>query len=82
MEGIFELGPLALAVIPLVLGLVAVVKSIGLPSRFAPLASIAIGAGLLAVTGAVWQVALIQGIVVGLAASGLWSGGKALANVD
>lgn len=73
------LDPAALALVPAVVGLVEIAKQAGLPSRFAPLASIALGVGLSALLGSSWQASIAQGIVVGLAASGLWSGGQALA---
>jgi hypothetical protein len=75
---LFEFSPLVIGIVPVALGLVAAVKQIGLPSRFAPLASIAIGIGLVALTGQAWQADVAQGIIIGLAASGLWSGSKAL----
>lgn len=78
MDNIFSLSPLALAAAPLVLGLVAVIRQVGLPSRFAPLGSIILGIGLVALTGIEWQAFIVQGIIVGLVASGLWSGSKAL----
>lgn len=78
MENLFTLTPLVLACVPLALGLVQVVKTVGLPSRFAPLTSIGIGIALVALTGVAWQIFVAQGIIVGLLASGLWSGGKAL----
>ena len=77
MENLFQFSPLVVAAVPVCLGLVAVVKSAGLPSRFAPLASLAVGIGLVALTGVAWQAFVAQGIIVGLAASGLWSGSKA-----
>ncbi len=77
METLFQFSPLVVAAVPVCLGLVQVIKGVGLPSRFAPLASIVIGAGLVALTGVAWQAVVAQGILVGLAASGLWSGSKA-----
>jgi hypothetical protein len=77
MQTLFEFSPLIMAIVPVILGLVQVVKQVGLPSRFAPLASIAIGIGLVALTGVAWQAFVVQGIIAGLAASGLWSGSKA-----
>ena len=78
MENIFALGALAVAAIPVDMGLVAAIKQVGLPSKFAPIASIVVGIGLIALGGATWQADIAQGVIVGLAASGLWSGGKAL----
>lgn len=65
------------AIVPIVVGLVSVVKGIGLPSKYAPVLSIAFGIGLVALTGVAWQAFVIQGIIAGLAASGLYSGAKA-----
>lgn len=72
------LDPAAALAVPVVIGLVEVAKGLGLPPRIAPLASIALGAGLAALSGLTWQAALTQGILIGLAASGLWSGVRAL----
>jgi len=76
MNTIFDFSPLIVAIIPVVIGLVQVVKQIGLPTKFAPLASIVFGLGLVTLTSVTWPVAIVQGIIVGLAASGLWSGSK------
>jgi len=76
METLFDFSPLVLAAIPVVLGLVEVTKRVGLPARYAPLASLVFGVGAIALTGVSWQATVIQGIIVGLAASGLWSGPK------
>lgn len=78
METFFEFSPLIVAIVPLVLGLVAVVKGVGLPSKYAPVASIAFGIGLVALTSVAWQAVIVQGIIAGLAASGLFSGTKAV----
>jgi len=77
MEELFTLTPLVLGAIPLVIGLVQVAKAMKLPDNFAPLASLVLGCALVALTGATWQASLVQGIIVGLSASGLYSGGKA-----
>ena len=73
----FVLDPVAALAVPVVIGLVEVAKSAGLPPRLAPLASIALGIGLSALAGLMWQQALIQGTLVGLASCGLWSGARA-----
>ena len=78
MENIFDFGPLVVVVIPLVLGLVAAAKQAGLPSRFAAILSLALGMGFVAIAGGSWQESITKGIIVGLSASGLWSGGKAV----
>lgn len=74
---LFTFTPIVVACIPITVGLVAIVKGVGLPSKYAPIASILVGVGLVALTTVVWQVVIAQGIIVGLAASGLWSGTKA-----
>ena len=77
MENLFSLTPLAVAMIPVTLGLVSAIKQVGLPSKFAALTSIGVGVGLMSLTGVPWQADVAQGIIVGLAASGLYSGSKA-----
>lgn len=73
------LGPLALALIPVILGLVEAAKRIGLPARWAPLVSIALGivAGVLYLDPADPRAGVLSGLVLALSAMGLWSGGKA-----
>ena len=69
-----------MGLVPLVVGLVEAVKRVGLPSRFAPLVSI--GLGILG-SFLIYQdpvQATINGILSGLSASGLYSGGRALLN--
>lgn len=74
---LFTFTPVVVACIPVTVGLVAVIKNLGLDSRYAPVASILVGIGLVALSAAAWQVVIAQGLIVGLAASGLWSGTKA-----
>ena len=74
---LFALTPVVVACIPVTLGLVATFKQVGLPSKWAPIAAMLVGMGLVALTTLAWQVIVAQGIIVGLAASGLWSGTKA-----
>lgn len=66
--------------IPVVAGLVEVAKRLGIPSRFAPIASLVFGfifsALMLAEFSTVWA---LTGIITGLSASGLYSGAKAIA---
>lgn len=77
MQDLFTMSPLVVSAVPVVLALVAVVKSVGLSSRYAPIASILLGIGTTALTGLTWQATIAQGFLVGLMASGLWSGSKA-----
>lgn len=62
--------------IPIVMGVIEALKQAGLPSRWAGVVSIALGALGGVVFGAsldAWRVAVPQGLYVGLAASGLYS---------
>jgi len=78
MESIFSLSPWVMAVVPLIVGLVELIKKTGLTTRYAPLASLLIGVGLtFLVPGiATWQEAVVQGLIAGLISSGLYSGQK------
>ena len=64
--------------IGIITGLTSVVKTIGLPSRFAPLMSIAFGLGLAFLNrqGLPLDIIITTGIIAGLSASGLYSGVK------
>lgn len=62
--------------IPVTIGLVQVFKTIGIPSRFAPLVSIILGIALYCIDGFNVKTDLLAGIIVGLSASGLYSGVK------
>jgi len=66
------------ASIAVVIGLVEVFKQIGLTNRFAPLASVILGivAAFLTPTETI-GLTIFHGIVLGLSASGLYSGSKA-----
>jgi len=66
------------ALVPIITGMVQVAKEVGLPSRFASLFAVILGA----VAGVtylfpddLWK-GIFVGITFGLAASGLYSGGK------
>ena len=64
--------------IPFLVALVEVTKRLGLPSKFAPLVSVALGIGLgLAVYPDPTRAVLV-GAMNGLGACGLYSGGKAV----
>lgn len=59
------------------IGLVELVKRIGLSSRFAPLASVLIGIGATALFSHAFTTGVVGiGIVIGLTAAGLYSGVK------
>lgn len=79
-----ELSVIGLGLVPVALGIVAAIRMFisndTLSSRYAPLISIAVGLALAwlvpdtAVAGSV----ILGGVMIGLAASGLYSGAKAL----
>ena len=67
------------ALIPATMGLVDVAKRAGLPSKYAPILSLGIGIALgIATSLGNLQKGIITGIAIGLSASGLYSGTKAL----
>lgn len=73
-----QLQVYGIAMIPVVLGLVEVMKRLGLPTKWAPLASLALGLvfSFFYLAPGEPGKAILTGIVVGLGASGLWSGSK------
>lgn len=71
------LTPTMLAAIPVVVGVVQVIKSTGLPDRWAPLTSLVLGLGVGILAGGTPLVMVLGGLVIGLSASGMYSGAKA-----
>ena len=67
-----------IALIPLVIGLAEVIKKIGLNSKFVPLANLILGliAGIIFLNPGDIRAGIIQGLFIGLSASGLYSGIK------
>ncbi|MDP5274365.1 hypothetical protein [Chengkuizengella axinellae] len=67
-----------IAIVPIIVALVQLAKQIGLSVKYQPVLSLILGV----VTGIVYvapsdpKQAILVGIVMGLAASGLWSGAK------
>jgi hypothetical protein len=74
--------------VPLIVGLVEVAKGVGLGARWAPAVALGLGlalslgyhAALGGVGGAEWAQAAVSGLALGLAASGLYSGARAVAH--
>lgn len=65
---------------PIILGVVEVAKRSGFPARHSGLLAVGLGAVGGAVLGAgPPELDVVAGVVAGLAASGLWSTGKAVA---
>lgn len=75
IEELFAFSAAAVALIPVTTGLIEVVKRLGMDSKYAPVLSIVAAILLMLLTTVAWQAAIAQGIIVGLAASGLYSGG-------
>ena len=67
-----------IALIPLVIGLAEVIKRIGLNSKFVPLVNLILGliAGIIFLNPGDIKAGIIQGLFIGLSASGLYSGVK------
>ena len=66
-----------LILVPVVLGVVEAIKVAGLTSRWAPIVSVLLGiAGAMLLVGSLDKASILQGIIAGLTASGLWSGVK------
>lgn len=70
-----------IALIPLIVGLVDLIKKVGLPEKLAPLVSVGIGVGLVfayGLTEAGWNIlqCATVGLALGLAPVGLYSGTK------
>ena len=73
-----------IVLVPVVMGIVEAVKRVGLSERWAPVAAIILGVFLRLMVGVTLITDVLQvpqmiviGIVIGLTASGLYSGGKA-----
>lgn len=76
MENIFIVSAKLVLVIPVIVGLVHVTRGLGLKRKWAPVVSMLFGIGLLWMTGIELNAVIIQGIIAGLSASGLYSGSK------
>ena len=72
-----EVSQQFLIVVPIVVGLVQVVKMTGLDSRYAPAVSIILGIVGATLAAGCSGGTLLGGVIVGLTAAGLWSGVKA-----
>lgn len=67
------------SIIPIIVGLVELGKRIGISAQFAPLLAVLFGIGFAWLSAGAFSTAvLVGGIVLGLSASGLWSGAKAV----
>ena len=66
-----------LASVPFVLAIVELCKQYGLPSQYAPIAALILGAAASLLVSGLTVESGIQGVIIGLTASGLYSGIKA-----
>lgn len=76
-----DVGSLTIAgvgAVPLVLALVQLVKGIGMPTKYTPLLSVIMGVALVVFVEGYMVDSVMTGLVVGLSASGLWSGTRAM----
>ncbi|MBM7717196.1 hypothetical protein JOC94_004221 [Bacillus thermophilus] len=74
----FELEAYGIVLIPIILGLVEIGKSLGMPKKYSPVVSLILGilAGIVYVHPDNLAAATLVGIALGLAAVGLYSSGK------
>lgn len=72
------------AAVPIVVGLVSIIKQSGIPHKFAPILSLLLGVGVSYLIHPLVDVRalLLEGITFGLSASGLYSGVKVLVNPE
>lgn len=77
-----ELSATFAALVPTVMALVSAAKGIGLDSKYAPIVAVVLGAIGVYLTGS-HEIAevVMQGFLIGLTASGLYSGVKTSANI-
>jgi len=66
--------------IPIIVGLSQVLKNIGLPGKYIPLLNIVLGIAisLLAFENLAWNEQILQGLIVGLSAGGIYDQSKNL----
>lgn len=66
------------SLVPVLIALIQALKGAGLPAKFAPLVAVVTGVlSCVYLLPLALPVEILQGVVVGLAASGLYSGAKA-----
>lgn len=77
---ILQLSPAIVALVPVVMGITTVLKNF-IDSRYSPIVALALGvAGSFLFPGATLAATIVSGIVVGLTASGVYSGVKSVAS--
>lgn len=76
-----EISNTFLILVPIVIGLVEMIKRVGLKSRYAGLVSVGLGIGGAALLGGPASTIVLGGIVVGLSAAGLYSSTRSTFNM-
>ena len=77
---ILTLSPYTLATIPVVIALSTVARLVGLPVRYSPVADLIFGIALMALFAAgSWAVVILQGLLLGLIAAGLYNAPQVVA---
>lgn len=73
-----DIDTINVAIVPLILGVVELLKQVGLPQKFAPLVSAVIGIiiGIFYIAPGDLLKGILLGLVMGLSATGLYSGTK------
>ena len=74
-----------MVLIPIIVGLVDALKGYGLPKKWWPIVSVLLGVcgGVLYLFPGEWVSGVLSGLVMGLSACGVYSGGKVvIRNVD
>ena len=71
-----EISTEYIVLIPLIVGVVQVIKTTGLSARYLPIASLVLGIIGAVFLGAFDTTSIVQGLIAGLSASGLWSSVK------
>ncbi|ARD46982.1 hypothetical protein SporoP37_01550 [Sporosarcina sp. P37] len=69
-----------IVLIPVIIGLIEVLKVYGLPKKLMPIFALlfGIGGGIFYLFPHDWKSGVLSGIIMGLSASGLYSGGKTI----
>lgn len=71
------------AILPIIMGIVEVFKRIGLPSKYSPLIAVALGIVIsIFYLNLTIKEEILIGVILGLSASGLYSGSKNLVEDD
>lgn len=73
-----------IVLIPVIIGLIEVMKAYGLPKKLMPIFALifGIGGGVFYLFPQDWKSGILGGIIMGLSASGLYSGSKTIVRKD